>query len=255
MSLTLARRYTPPGAPADFSPAALAADVIAAARAHNRGGAKVVICGHSMGGRVAMRMAADFPGEIRACVVEDMDTRPRPALTAFDYDALESFEPSGPSAAEVAARLTAAAPDVFTEARVAGYVERGRIMVGPDGETAVALVHPLGFALAYDAVLRSDDAALAMVALSEMDPATRPEMHFWRAPPAGGELDESDGGSSAAETDVERLKGLGGLKNRGWLNDAVFAGAGHSVHNTRQEAFVAALAALVLDGKPAASEV
>jgi len=35
-------------------------------------GEPVVVLGHSMGARIAMRMAADYPGEIRACILEDM---------------------------------------------------------------------------------------------------------------------------------------------------------------------------------------
>lgn len=55
---TLLRRYTSPGDEDDFTPASLAADVIRATRAHNPTGQPVVVVGHSMGGRVAMRMAA-----------------------------------------------------------------------------------------------------------------------------------------------------------------------------------------------------
>jgi len=120
-----------------------------------------VVVGHSMGARVAMRMAADFPGEIRACILEDMDARARGPHTAYDattsmalkldYPGARAFDPVGPSVADVAARLSAAMPLVFDAERVSGYVERKRIAEAPGG-TAVSLVHPLGFALAYDKV-------------------------------------------------------------------------------------------------------
>lgn len=98
-----------------------------------------------------MRMAADYPDEICACVVEDMDARPRGSAmsAAFHYPSLRAFDPVGTSPADVAARLRAAAPDVFDAERVAGYLARGRILEAPGG-SAVSLVQPLGFALAYD---------------------------------------------------------------------------------------------------------
>lgn len=119
-----------------------------------------------------------------------------------------------------------------------------------------------------------DDGKEAMKALASMDAAMRPSMHLWRAPPAG--VIEEAGGSSASargEGGVEWMKALGatgkypyegkgskaaegGDQGEGcWIRDTVFAGAGHSVHNTRQEAFVAALNALALSGVAAPPEV
>jgi len=93
-------------------------------------GEAMVVLGHSMGARVAMRMAADYPGEIRACVLEDMDARVRGPDTAYDeltsikldYLGARAFDPVGPSVADVAARLSAAMPLVFNAERVGGYV-------------------------------------------------------------------------------------------------------------------------------------
>ena len=73
------------GDPAEFSPDALARDVIAACRAAGVDG-PVVLVGHSMGGRVAMRLAAIDAAEtaggakpfLAACVVEDMCCSQRP---------------------------------------------------------------------------------------------------------------------------------------------------------------------------------
>jgi pimeloyl-ACP methyl ester carboxylesterase len=59
-----------------FSTAALAADVRRSLWERGVRG-RVVLVGHSMGGRVAMRYAADYPAGVAALVIEDMDLRPR----------------------------------------------------------------------------------------------------------------------------------------------------------------------------------
>ena len=69
---------SPFGPPEDFSAPALAQDVWAAVEAHGVSG-PVVLVGHSMGGRVAMRMAAidaarpPEAARLAAVVIEDMD--------------------------------------------------------------------------------------------------------------------------------------------------------------------------------------
>ena len=50
--------------------------MLAAARASGARGPFVLV-GHSMGGRVAMRLAADHPAAVAALVIEDMDVAPR----------------------------------------------------------------------------------------------------------------------------------------------------------------------------------
>lgn len=44
-----------------------------------------------------MRLSADYPDKIRACVIEDMDARPRgPEMSSlFDYSSLRAFTPVG----------------------------------------------------------------------------------------------------------------------------------------------------------------
>jgi hypothetical protein len=52
---------------------------------------------YTTGARVAMRMCADYPDEIRVCVIEDMDAIPRgPEMSSkFDYPSLRAFDPVG----------------------------------------------------------------------------------------------------------------------------------------------------------------
>lgn len=70
--------HSPLGEPEDFGPRQLAADVRNAMRRMGllKNGSKVVLVGHSMGGRIAMRYAAEFPEDLVALVVEDIDCVP-----------------------------------------------------------------------------------------------------------------------------------------------------------------------------------
>lgn len=248
---------TPLGDEDDFSPATLAADVVACARAHmtahGAGGKDTfTIVGHSMGSRVALRAAADFPDAVDHVVVEDMDCSIRRA-PKFDHDALRRCVLTAPTREEVVANLAAAMPDVMTRERCEGYAARGRI-IDTSGSSADAapewtsLVNPLGYALAYERVLAVDDAALAVKQIERFAAMRQPApiVHLWRAP-----FDEP---STCAKKD-----GLGGVEwilqrdgSSEWrVRDCVFENAEHSVHNTRVEAFTDAMVALVMDGTDA----
>ena len=127
LAVDLRSHESPPRPRARIRPAALAADVVALAVAHGACASRpFVLVGHSMGGRVAMRAAADHPELLRHVVIEDMDCRARGSEMSetFDYDAMRAFEPTGVSSAAVAEAL-AASPSAFDADRVRGYVERG----------------------------------------------------------------------------------------------------------------------------------
>jgi pimeloyl-ACP methyl ester carboxylesterase len=64
------------GDESDFTAQQLALDVRNAVLAHGIQ-KPFVLVGHSMGGRVAMRYAADYGDDLAALVIEDMDTSPR----------------------------------------------------------------------------------------------------------------------------------------------------------------------------------
>ena len=300
-----------------FSPAALAADVVACAREHLQGDATrttFTLVGHSMGSRIALRAAADFPDAIDHVVVEDMDCKMRTPPHAFDHDALRQCELTGASADEVKDALMRAMPDVMTAERCDGYIERGRIVEGEfilllvwairlrhrvyftetDQDTGVkrwtSLINPLGYALAYERVLAVDDAALAIKQIERFAAMRKPApiVHLWRAP-----FDEQT--TCAAKDGLGkfllilvraiRMTSLcfivfycvllcfnsrrttgnwtdvvvfysGGVEwilrrdgSSEWrIRDCVFQGAGHSVHNTRAEAFTDAMVALAFDG-------
>lgn len=86
---------SPLGSAEDFGPRALAADVRAAVCRAGllKGGARIVLVGHSMGGLVAMHYAAAYPQDLAALVIEDIDCVPwgDPLPTAEDLKRRREF--------------------------------------------------------------------------------------------------------------------------------------------------------------------
>jgi pimeloyl-ACP methyl ester carboxylesterase len=256
---------TPVGDEASFTPAALAADVASCVEAHAReAGGKVVLVGHSMGARVAARVCADFPGLVSHLVLEDMDARVFDGakhfgeawgMTGFDYDRARAFRQNAASLEAMTRSLTNAAGEgTFDKARVDGFVTRGRVFATSTGR-AVSLIQPLGFCLAFDRVLASEDAReafsrIASQCQSSPRNASTPEIHLWRAPEDSGESCAAlapgvEGGVAwiTAQFPHERV------------HDCVFPGAGHSVHRQpTADLFERALRELAFRGTPAAFE-
>ena len=301
---------TPVGPELEFLPANLAADVAACAATHAPG-ERVVLVGHSMGGRVAVRLAADYPELVSHLIVEDMDAtlmcadharaffgadaddRPDAPKPAPELERARAFDPAGDSAESLAANLSAVAPNIFTAERVAGYLARGRVYEVRSGADSVnggadsvsggadsdarsfgrSLIHPLGFALACRRVLASRDGVAAFSSLArlarkveleqESDPSPPhvPAVHLWRAP----EGDREAGGGITADRGSQGGRAVGSID---WIEEtfgrrvdspdaddarvdvrvATFEGAGHSVHNTRLEAFAEALVEVAVRG-------
>lgn len=248
---------TPVGDEASFTPGALAADVAACVEAHNREGRKVVLVGHSMGGRIAARLCADFPGVVNRLVIEDMDARVFDGtkyfgeawgMTGFDYDRARAFRRNADSLEAMTRSLTEAAGfGTFSRDRVDGLVRRGRVFAAKGGR-AVSLIQPLGFCLAFDRVLASEDMQDALSRIASMPPASQPEIHLWRAPEACGESC-----ASLAPGVAGGVEWIQAQFSRG-VHDCVFPGAGHSVHKDTIDLFERALRELAFHGTPAAFE-
>lgn len=211
------------GDPQQFSSEALARDVVRAVDAHGVQKPWILV-GHSMGGRVAMRVAAiaatEQPDLLAACVIEDMDTTNRWAKAGAKPDFDRAFE-SWPAARDALVRAG------YDSARVDDWRE-SRVRLRPDG-TWWSDVNPEAAWLASKFVLASDDGDKAWDVL-----AAQPTLPFalalWVA---------SDQGT------VCRWQGKGGIHD---LQARVpsttlihFKDADHSIHNTARPAFVRAL--------------
>eukprot|EP01050_Picozoa_sp_SAG11_P007994 SAG11_NODE_684_length_7743_cov_53.800628_6_plen_303_part_00 len=246
------------GDPVDFGPSALAADVVAAIAAHGITG-PVVLVGHSMGGRIAMRMAACEAARLAqeptaapllaACVVEDMDccvrlaSAPSPPDSALDTAQRASLEEW---AAEGGRRF--ANWDRCREALLYWYGGDTRRVDGWRGNRVRPLpgdggwwsdINPAAQRLARARVLSSADGWDAWRMLAAAGPALPFAVRLWIADAPGTVCAwDGDGGLHSM---IRLLESAGG----GRFEAKVFAGAGHSIHNTRRDEFVRELMAVV----------
>eukprot|EP00629_Pelagomonadales_sp_RCC1024_P001064 CAMPEP_0119264688 /NCGR_PEP_ID=MMETSP1329-20130426/3702_1 /TAXON_ID=114041 /ORGANISM="Genus nov. species nov., Strain RCC1024" /LENGTH=299 /DNA_ID=CAMNT_0007264475 /DNA_START=156 /DNA_END=1052 /DNA_ORIENTATION=+ len=209
---------SPLGDPAAFSLDALARDVVHAVEVQHNVPRPWILVGHSMGGRVAMRVAdlsvAEAPDRLAAVVIEDMDTKPREKWGPADIALPPPFERRFPSLEAAKAALLAHYND---PERVESWVNT-RVRPLADGSWW-SDVNPQAQQLARARVLASNNAAKCWHRLAAAD--TVPfDVHLWVAGPEGTVVDwDGPGGISdmtarlAAATSKE------------------FPDAGHSIHN------------------------
>jgi pimeloyl-ACP methyl ester carboxylesterase len=245
---------SPLGSPAEFSPSALAADVAACMvqQQWKEEGRRFVVVGHSMGGRIAMRLAADFPDLVQALVVEDMCTTPRvkpepPSPGAFDAATLLKLfgDGSGGRVFKSFAKAKDTLLPWYDAARIDSW-EGKRIRRQPGSGSWWSDINPLAANLARDTVLGTEDGRRAWKDLSSggggADGKRDFPVHLWVAD------------RKQTVCFWEGDDGIDGMK-KAMPRAAVreWPGAAHSIHNTDREEFVAALRKILDEAAAAAA--
>ncbi|KAJ8608938.1 hypothetical protein CTAYLR_005320, partial [Chrysophaeum taylorii] len=215
--------------PAGFTPEALARDVIRAVEEHGVKNPWILV-GHSMGGRVAMRVAAiaaesDRP-LLAACIVEDMDAIPR---TYGNIEESRPFDRSFASWSEARDALVARGYDL---PRVESW--RGvRVRHLVDG-TWWSDINPEAQNLARDRILGSNDGDVAWQTLSRYEDTLPFGVSLWVA------------GDRGTACDWDGPGGILDLKRRLPRASIVkFENADHSIHNTARPEFVRELVSII----------
>ncbi|CAK0887717.1 unnamed protein product, partial [Prorocentrum cordatum] len=234
---------SPLGRPEDFGPAQLAADVRAALRKAGvtsgtcppTGGKRIVLVGHSMGGKIALRYAADYPDDVGALVIEDMDCTSRryPAdylqPSAAEMERKRSFDRAFADWEACRASLVSFG---YGEARVDGWLKETppRVLAQADaglGRSGLwSAINPYAQWLARTTVLTQADAYEALHRIAAVRACDRPDLqvHVLVAGAAGTVCDWQDEPGSIR--DMEGV--LPGLRV------TEFPSAGHSIHNSDQ---------------------
>ena len=240
---------SPLGPPDDFSAEALAADVWDAVAAHGVQG-PVVLVGHSMGGRIAMRVAAMHAAaplpqspspSLAAVVIEDMDVRPRfgaeppeAKLVAGQREALKGFErPEGRSFASWESARDALLPWYNGEAKRVDSWRGKRVRETVGDRRWWSDINPAAQRLARDRVLATSDGSDAWDDLSGAT-LTFP-VHVWVADEPGTVC--AWAGTGGIDDMAERLPSA---------RVRMFAGSAHSIHNSAREPFVQALEEVIV---------
>ena len=233
---------SPLGNPDDFGPAALASDVLAALTHHGiSSSSPVVIVGHSMGGKVAMRLAAMSPDVVAALVIEDMDTNPRrlpDVVTEQERsDEMARFRSDSGRRFESWEEAKSSLEPWYDPDRIESWKGK-RIRQAPGQSWWWSDVNPLAKTLAYKTVLASNDALEAWKELSDRASSSQGlgfPVHVWVADKSKTVCSwDGIGGITAMQTSMPSVL------TKEW------PGADHSIHNTSREEFVAELKKIVL---------
>jgi len=220
---------SPLGDEEHFTPDTLASDIRQALIKHGIP-KPFVLCGHSMGGMVVMRYCANYPSDVAALVIEDMDLRPRnrTKLTADELKNHRSFSRKFASYEQCKASL--ASFGYYTPGRIDGWLATGRVFPLPDGGYW-SNINPMARYLAVDRVLASDNARRAFETLAR----EQMPMHLHVAGKGSVCKDDGDNGVTHMQQIVPRLK------------VTRFPDGYHSIHNTAREEFLSSLKAVVDD--------
>eukprot|EP00929_Paragymnodinium_shiwhaense_P092174 TRINITY_DN52054_c0_g1_i2.p1 TRINITY_DN52054_c0_g1~~TRINITY_DN52054_c0_g1_i2.p1 ORF type:complete len:381 (-),score=51.76 TRINITY_DN52054_c0_g1_i2:118-1260(-) len=179
---------SPMGAPEDLQPAQMAADVRKAliragvVRPDDASPARILLVGHSMGGRIAMRYAADYSDDLTAVVIEDMDARSREYPQAYmepsagELEMKKAFQRAQPSWEACRANLLRFGYD---EPRVDKWPKEDppRVLPSKDGGEGVwSAINPYAQWLARKTVLSQKDSYVALQKIAGIRLASRPDL-------------------------------------------------------------------------------
>jgi pimeloyl-ACP methyl ester carboxylesterase len=150
---------SPLGDVEDFSAEALAADVEASVRAHGLDSRPIILVGHSMGGRVVMRVAANYPDLLEdggALVIEDMDIRVREDShpNAAQAQRLNAFDRRFASFADLKNALQLFG---YGAERISGWAQHGRVYPVASGSSWWSGINPMAQHLAIKHILATQD--------------------------------------------------------------------------------------------------
>lgn len=194
---------------------------------------KVVLVGHSMGGRVAMLAAAKaikadvapkLNFDVSALVVEDMDIKVRPPPFNVTWGE-GNFDRKFNTLEDCTKALSGAG---YEESRILSWVTDGRIRKVDwegEGEAWWSDVNPQARQLSYDKILNSDCGAIAIEDLRDMDFA---ECTTFVIAGSGKGMQGTVCDKESLEKMRRRLRGCDFL---------TIEGAGHSIHKTHKGVF------------------
>lgn len=217
---------SPLGRPEDFSPEQLAADVRAAVKAQGPG-SRIALVGHSMGGRIAMQYAADYPEDLNLLVIEDMDCVPRsyPVLEGEKLKNCQHFSREFQSSESARKTLISFGYDAD---RVDGWFVGSPPRVYEKDGKIWSCINPFAQYLAKRTVLNSVQGQRSLQQIAA-----------WKTLGANFAVHVCVAGSQGTVCSWDKLPG--GIRDMESILPSLqvheFPQAGHSIHNTELEKF------------------
>ena len=228
------------GDPAEFSQEALVQDihelVLAEPVNNNINGddadsRKLLLLGHSLGGRIALAYAAAHPENVAALVIEDMDIQVRLPETAPFEVTTDSFDRQSKTLETATTNLKKAG---YPDSRIERWVEEGRIEQQGDGSWW-SHVNPLFRKLCYQHVLGTAKGQRDCQSIANIDDKSMSfPVHLMVA---GSE------GTVCNEESVQQMKAILGDQ----LKIHRYPEAGHSIHSSATEEFLKTMESIIAD--------
>lgn len=213
---------SPLGLEENFTPHQLVTDIYQCLR-ENQVNFPIVLVGHSMGGRVVMRYAAEYPEDICTLVIEDMDIKLR-TYNPIEHNDLVRRRQFTRSFQDWDTCMQTLYSFGYAKERVDDWKKYGRIIQREDG-SIWSNINPMAQYLAIINVLASNDGQDAFTQLTHFPFP----VHLWIA----------GIGSACNEESTRKMQSM--LPN---LQVTYFPNSSHSIHRNPEDEIIALLAKL-----------
>ena len=231
--------YSPLGDPADFSQQSLVDDLHHAIGQHCSDGARLVLLGHSLGGRIVLAYAARHAAQVAAVIIEDMDISIRDPtahgiIQLKQYDGV--FERQRATKQDMVQALSDVGyPDSFIDKALA----TGRIVPPATANgTWWSQVNPDFRKLCYPHILSTDKGHIDCQTLAKTSPYIPCHVLV-----AGAE------GTVCRDDSIQEMQDIMGNQ----LTVHRFPTAGHSIHSTASEEYLALVNDIIRAAKMSSS--
>jgi len=187
-----------------------------------------VLIGHSMGGRVVMRYAVEYPSSVLALIIEDMDIKPRENRNTFSEGELQHRREFSRKFPNFDSCIKSLETFGYENNRIKDWIKTGRIFQKPD-QTVWSNINPFAQHLALKNIICSSDGMEAWNLLSQFNFHT----HLY----------------VAGQGSVCTIQGAGGVEDMKRilpsLEVSYFPEAGHSIHNSARKEFIKKIETIV----------
>lgn len=234
--------YSPLGDPADFSQQALVDDLHNAIHQHCGAHARLVLLGHSLGGRIVLAYAAQHPTQVAAVIIEDMDISVRDP-TAHGIIQLKPYDGVFDRQRATKQDIVQALSDVgYPDSFIDKALETGRIVppATADGTAWWSQVNPDFRKLCYPHILSTDKGRIDCQTLAKTSPHIPCHVLV-----AGTE------GTVCSDDSIQEMQDIMGNQ----LTVHRFPTAGHSIHSTASEEYLALVNDIILAAKTSSSSL
>jgi pimeloyl-ACP methyl ester carboxylesterase len=236
--------YSPLGKPQDFSQIALVNDLHQVISSNTKNNEKVILLGHSLGGRIVLGYAATHPDRVASVIIEDMDIEERSPDThgivqLKPYHGCFDRERETKDLLIQALETVGYSPSFIEKGLASGRIEANQ-NADPPGSTWWTHINPDFRKLCYEHVLSTSQGRKDCQRISSLLKVNKNEINF----PVHLLVAGNDG-TVCIEESIQEMKQI--------LGDALtihrFLNAGHSIHSTEPQKYCESINSIILQAR------